>query len=83
MKLKGVLDSGKIGRVLHAQVDSFWWRGHCYYDLWWRGLWQKEDGGCALNDAVHHIDMWSGMLGNPTHVQALLSNAAHSNAEVE
>ena len=41
-KLKSVLDSGKIGRVLHAAVDSYWWRGHCYYDLWWRGAWATE-----------------------------------------
>jgi predicted dehydrogenase len=83
MRLKSVLDSGKIGRVLHAQVDSFWWRGHCYYDLWWRGLWEKEGGGCTLNHAVHHIDMLGWMLGKPERVQALLSNAAHDNAEVE
>ena len=83
MKLKTILDSGKIGRVLHAQVDSFWWRGHCYYDLWWRGLWEKEGGGCTLNHAVHHIDMLGWMLGKPRKVQALLSNAAHDNAEVE
>jgi UDP-N-acetyl-2-amino-2-deoxyglucuronate dehydrogenase len=83
MGLKAVLDSGKIGRVLHAQVDSFWWRGHCYYDLWWRGLWEKEGGGCTLNHAVHHIDMLGWMLGKPSRVQALLSNSAHDNAEVE
>jgi predicted dehydrogenase len=83
MRLKQVLDSGKIGRVLHTQVDSFWWRGHCYYDLWWRGLWEKEGGGCTLNHAVHHIDMLGWMLGKPDRVQALLSNAAHDNAEVE
>jgi UDP-N-acetyl-2-amino-2-deoxyglucuronate dehydrogenase len=83
MRLKAVLDSGKIGRVLHAQIDSFWWRGHCYYDLWWRGLWEKEGGGCTLNHAVHHIDMLGWMLGKPERVQALLSNAAHDNAEVE
>ncbi len=81
--LKTILDSGKIGRVLHAQVDSHWWRGHCYYDLWWRGLWEKEGGGCTLNHAVHHIDMLAWMLGKPLKVQALLSNAAHDNAEVE
>ena len=81
--LKAILDSGKIGRVLHAQVDSHWWRGHCYYDLWWRGLWEKEGGGCTLNHAVHHIDMLAWMLGKPLKVQALLSNAAHDNAEVE
>ncbi len=83
MNLKKVVDSGKIGKILHAQVDSFWWRGHCYYDLWWRGLWEKEGGGCTLNHAVHHIDMLAWMMGRPLNVQALLSNAAHDNAEVE
>lgn len=83
MKLKKVLETGKIGRVLHAQIDSFWWRGHCYYDLWWRGCWSKEGGGCTLNHAVHHIDMLGWMMGRPERVSAVLSNAAHDNAEVE
>jgi predicted dehydrogenase len=81
--LKKVLDSGKIGKVVHAQVDSLWWRGHSYYDLWWRGTWEKEGGGCTLNHAVHHIDMLGWMMGLPSRVSAMLSNAAHDNAEVE
>ena len=82
-KLKSVLDSGIAGRVLHAQVDSFWWRGHCYYDLWWRGTWAKEGGGCTLNHAVHHIDIFQWMMGMPSEVRAVMSNTAHDNAEVE
>ncbi|MDR0639548.1 MAG: Gfo/Idh/MocA family oxidoreductase [Spirochaetaceae bacterium] len=81
--LKAVLDSGHIGKVTHAQIDSFWWRGHSYYDLWWRGTWEKEGGGCTLNHAVHHIDMLAWMLGRPSEVSAMISNAAHDNAEVE
>jgi predicted dehydrogenase len=83
MNLKRVLDSGKIGKVVHAQIDSYWWRGHCYYDLWWRGAWEKEGGGCTLNHAVHHIDMLGWMLGLPKKVSAMISNASHDNAEVE
>lgn len=83
MKLKSVLDSGLIGKVVHTQVDSFWWRGHCYYDLWWRGCWDKEGGGCTLNHAVHHIDMLSWMRGKPEKVTAVLGNTSHDNAEVE
>jgi predicted dehydrogenase len=83
MNLKRVLDSGKIGKVVHAQIDSYWWRGHCYYDLWWRGTWEKEGGGCTLNHAVHHIDMLGWMLGLPKKVGAMISNASHDNAEVE
>lgn len=83
MKLKRTLDSGKAGKIVHAQVDSHWWRGHCYYDLWWRGTWEKEGGGCTLNHAVHHIDMLQWMMGMPDKVQAVMSNTLHDNAEVE
>ncbi|AOZ90928.1 Gfo/Idh/MocA family protein [Paenibacillus crassostreae] len=83
MKLKKMLDTRLAGPILHAQVDSFWWRGHSYYDLWWRGTWEKEGGGCTLNHAVHHIDALLWMMGRPEQVQAFMSNVAHDNAEVE
>lgn len=82
-RLKQVLDSGLAGRVLHARVDSHWWRGASYYDLWWRGTWQSEGGGCTLNHAVHHIDALLWMVGMPVEVQAIFGNLAHDNAEVE
>lgn len=81
--LKALLDSGLAGPVRSCQVDSFWWRGHCYYDLWWRGTWEKEGGGCTLNHAVHHIDMLCWMMGLPQKVTSILANVAHDNAEVE
>ncbi|WEF30350.1 Gfo/Idh/MocA family oxidoreductase [Klebsiella aerogenes] len=82
-RLKKAVDSELIGKVCHAQVDSFWWRGHSYYDLWWRGTWEKEGGGCTLNHAVHHIDAIQWLLGSPSEVVAMMSNVAHDNAEVE
>ena len=81
--LKAMLDSGIAGPVRSVQVDSFWWRGHSYYDLWWRGTWEKEGGGCTLNHAVHHIDMLAWMMGLPQKVTSVLANVAHDNAEVE
>ncbi len=81
--LKALLDSGLAGKVRHAQIDSFWYRAHCYYDLWWRGTWEKEGGGCTLNHAVHHIDMLGWMMGIPKRVTSVLANTAHDNAEVE
>src|SRR3984957_20201200 len=83
MRLKRVLDSGLAGRVLHAQVDSHWWRGLSYYDLWWRGTWQSEGGGCTLNHAVHHIDALQWMVGAPVAIQAMIANVDHGNSEVE
>jgi predicted dehydrogenase len=83
MNLKRTLDSGLIGKLVHAQIDSHWWRGHPYYDLWWRGTWQTEGGGCTLNHAVHHIDMLGWMMGRPDAVSAMLANTNHDNSEVE
>ncbi len=83
MKLKQLLDSGIAGPILHAQVDSFWWRGSRYYDLWWRGLWDKEGGGCTMNHAVHHIDLFQWMMGMPAELQAVVANLNHENSQVE
>jgi len=83
MKLKRVLDTKLMGPIVHAQVDSYWWRGHSYYDLWWRGTWEKEGGGCTLNHAVHHIDIFQWMNGMPSEITAVMSNTSHDNAEVE
>ena len=71
------------GPVRHAAINSYWYRAHCYYDLWWRGTWEKEGGGCTLNHAVHHIDMLGWMMGLPERVTGVLANTAHDNSEVE
>jgi predicted dehydrogenase len=83
MKVKRVLESGIAGRVVYTMVNSFWWRGRSYYDLWWRGTWDKEGGGCTLNHAVHHIDLLRWMLGMPLEVTAVITNADHPGSEVE
>ncbi|HKL79823.1 MAG TPA: Gfo/Idh/MocA family oxidoreductase [Mobilitalea sp.] len=84
MNLKKTLDTGMIGKTVWVDVESHWWRGQSYYDLWWRGTWEKESGGCTLNHAVHHIDMLNWMMGGvPKKVNAVLGNVSHDNSEVE
>ncbi len=81
--LKEIVDSGLLGSISHVRIDSAWWRGLPYYDLWWRGTWEKEGGGCTLNHAIHHIDLLLWLRGRPAEVTAMLTNAQHDNAEVE
>lgn len=83
MKLKQLVETGLLGKIVHAQVDSFWWRGSHYYDLWWRGTWEKEGGGCTLNHAVHQIDLFHWIVGIPQSLHAVIANVAHENSEVE
>lgn len=81
--LKEALDSGLIGTISHLAVNSAWSRALPYYDLWWRGTWASEGGGCTLNHAIHHLDLTLWLLGRPNAVTAVLANAQHDNAEVE
>jgi predicted dehydrogenase len=83
MKVKKILESGTTGRVLHATANSSWWRGQSYYDLWSRGTWKAEAGGCTLNHAVHHIDLLRWALGMPEEVTAVFTNVNHDNSETE
>ncbi|MCX7871989.1 MAG: Gfo/Idh/MocA family oxidoreductase [Verrucomicrobiae bacterium] len=83
MRLKRLIDEKVAGKVLLGQVESLWWRGANYYDLWWRGTWDKEGGGCTINHAVHHIDMFLWMMGMPGAVSAITANLNHTNSEVE
>lgn len=83
MRTRKLLAANAIGKILHAQVDSYWWRGHSYYDLWWRGTWASEGGGCTLNHSVHHVDLLLWMMGAPVEVRAIMGNVAHDNSEVE
>lgn len=83
-KLKKAVYSGIAGKLCFAKVESAWWRGHCYYDLWWRGTWEKEGGGPTLNHAVHHIDMLNWIEGRlPDSIIAMLTNVMHDNSETE
>ncbi|MGH4037599.1 MAG: Gfo/Idh/MocA family protein [Sphaerochaeta sp.] len=82
-KVKKMLDSGIFGKVYMTRVNSMWFRGLKYYDLWWRGTWEKEGGGCTLNHSVHQIDMLNWFIGMPEKITSVFANVAHNNSEVE
>ena len=83
MKMKQLLDSGQAGPIRYANINSYWWRGQSYYDLWWRGTWENEGGGCTTSHATHHLDLMQWMIGMPTEATAVITNMVHSNSESE
>lgn len=82
-KLKKMLDEGDIGKVLYASFDSLWWRSQVYYDLWWRGTWEQESGGCFMSHSVHYLDIMHMFFGMPEQVHAMITNINHENSECE
>lgn len=82
-KVARLLKAGVGGAPKHVIVNSLWWRGPNYYDIWWRGTWDSESGGCVMNHAVHHLDLLLWMAGMPERVTAVIANVAHGNSECE
>ena len=80
--LRAVTDSGALGRLLLGKVDLLWYRGDRYYDVWWRGTWERECGGATINHAIHAIDGFLWLMGEPASVYADM-DALDRNIEVE
>ncbi len=82
-RVRKMIQDGVGGKVRHAIVNSLWWRGENYYDIWWRGTWEKECGGCFTSHSVHHLDLLQWMIGMPSSVTAVMKNVGHHNSEME
>lgn len=82
MKAKHLVSDERFGKILFGKVDCLWWRGPEYYDLWWRGTWERECGGATINHAVHHIDALLWYMGEAESVYATMDAVDHD-IEVE
>jgi len=62
-RLRGALDSGRFGRVLHGMIQIRWNRNPVYYsEAPWRGTWE-QDGGTLMNQCIHGIDLLQWLMG--------------------
>lgn len=69
-KLREALDEGRFGKLVMGSVRVRWCRDQTYYDQApWRGTWAM-DGGVFTNQASHHVDMLTWMMGEPERVFA-------------
>ncbi len=82
-KLKSLIDSEVLGRLLWVSANTIWYRSDEYYRSGpWRGTWDQEGGGVLINQAIHAIDLLLWLTGMPTHVTARMRTLNHS-IEVE
>jgi predicted dehydrogenase len=68
--LKKAVDSGRFGKLVMATVRVRWCRTQEYYDQdSWRGTWAL-DGGVIMNQASHHVDLLTWLMGDVESVFA-------------
>jgi predicted dehydrogenase len=69
-KLKLLVDRGLTGRLYSASMTLAWRRTAAYYSVPWRGKKATELGGILLSHAVHGLDAFLYLLGEPASVVA-------------
>jgi predicted dehydrogenase len=75
-ELRGVVDSGRLGRLLLGNATVRWYRPQEYYEDDWHGTWAM-DGGALMNQSIHHIDALQWLLGAPESVFTYTATLAH------
>jgi UDP-N-acetyl-2-amino-2-deoxyglucuronate dehydrogenase len=69
--LRRALEQGRFGKLVLGTVRVRWTRSQAYYDASpWRGTW-AWDGGVLANQALHHVDMLTWMIGDVDNVMAM------------
>lgn len=72
-KLRDALDKERFGKLVMGTVRVRWCRTQEYYDQDdWRGTW-AWDGGVLTNQASHHIDLLTWMMGDVESVMAKIA----------
>ncbi len=70
--LSALAQAGHLGAPRVASLETHWNRGAAYYDIPWRGTWDREMGGAVLSHAIHIHDLITRYFGPVAEVSAML-----------
>lgn len=70
--LKGLIDSGAIGKPMIANALTTWYRTPDYYAVPWRGKWKTELGGVSMGHGIHMMDFLLYLYGEWAEVRAMI-----------
>ena len=81
--MKQAVDSGRFGRLLHADAIMKWYRSTEYYrsDAW--RMSRPSGAGVTVQHAFHYIDLLQYLAGPARAVHARMTNLAHPSIALE
>jgi len=81
--IKSAIDSGRFGKLLHADAYMKWFRTTEYYhsDAWRSS--RRSGAGVTVQHAFHYIDLLQYLAGPAVRVQARMTNLAHPSVPLE
>ena len=81
--IKQTIDSGRFGKILHADTYMKWWRTVEYYhsDAWRSS--RQSGAGVTVQHAFHYVDLLQYLVGPAAKVQARMTNLSHPSVKLE
>ena len=80
---KETIRDGKLGEILIADAYIKYYRTQEYYDAdAWRGTFELDGGGAAMNQGIHWIDLVNWLVGDAEWVESRCATLGHD-IEVE
>ncbi len=79
-QVKALVEAGRFGPLRFGLSETIWQRPRSYYDVWWRGTWEKEAGGVSMAHGIHSIDTLMWLMGEPA---SLVADAATVKMDIE
>ena len=81
--VKRAFESGRFGKLLHADAFMKWFRSTEYYqsDAW--RMSRQSGAGVTVQHAFHYIDLLRYIAGPAARVQARMANLAHPSVALE
>jgi UDP-N-acetyl-2-amino-2-deoxyglucuronate dehydrogenase len=73
MALERALKDNRFGKIITATIRLRWCRYQDYYEDGWHGTW-AQDGGVINQQAIHHVDAISWLLGPIESINATITN---------
>jgi predicted dehydrogenase len=81
--MKRAIDTGRFGKLLHADAYMKWFRSAEYYHSDpWRSS-RKSGAGVTVQHAFHYIDLLQYLMGPAKRVHARMTNLAHPTVQLE
>jgi UDP-N-acetyl-2-amino-2-deoxyglucuronate dehydrogenase len=84
IRMKQIVDEGKIGKVYQIEGIVRWWRDDkAYYHAnkqveMWKGTWFGEGGGSLVNQGIHTVDQLYWMMGEVDTIYGQYNTVSHS-----
>lgn len=79
IKLKALVESGKLGSIIWNSTNTIWYRSNEYYASDpWRRTWDGSGGGVLINQAIHMIDLMLWLSGMPKRITAQTRTLRHA-----